>query len=49
MNDAQSLRDLSDLLQQISEATGLSEDIIQEEVDSLDYASFQFNVKNDCA
>lgn len=43
MNDAQSLRDLSELLQQLSAATGLSKDAIQNEVDNLDYAAFQFN------
>lgn len=43
MNDAQSLRDLSELLLQLSAATGLSEDAIQTEVNKLDYAAFQFN------
>jgi hypothetical protein len=43
MNDAQSLRDLSELLLQLSAATGLSEDAIQTEVNKLEYAAFQFN------
>lgn len=43
MNDAQSLRNLSNLLEQLSETTGLSREAVQEEVNNLDYVSFQFN------
>ncbi len=42
-NDVQSLRDLSELLQQISSATGLSQDAVEAEIEGLEYATFKFN------
>ncbi|NJN23899.1 MAG: hypothetical protein HC810_05245 [Acaryochloridaceae cyanobacterium RL_2_7] len=46
MNDAQPLRDLSDLLQELSEATGLSKSAVQSEVTKLDYVTYEFNGLN---
>ncbi len=43
MNDVQNLRDLSELLQQISAVTGLSQEAIEAEVEGLEYTTFKFN------
>ena len=42
MTDAQPLRELSVLLQQLSEVTGLSKAAIQSEADKLDYVIYQY-------
>ena len=42
MNGAQTLRDLSDLQQQLADATGLSKSVIQAEIAQLEYQTFQF-------